>query len=54
VRIQRVSLGWTQPLAVEGLSLFEGAAGSSRQLLGLQRLSSAGVQEGMQLVRAPA
>jgi hypothetical protein len=47
VQIQRVSLGWTQPLAVEGLSVFEGAAGSSRQLLGLQRLSSAGAPEGM-------
>lgn len=42
VQIQRISLGWTQPLAVHGLSVFEGAAGSSRQLLGLQRLSSAG------------
>lgn len=47
VQIQRISLGWTQPLAVEGLSVFEGAAGSSRQLLGLQRLSSAGAQEGI-------
>lgn len=42
VQIQRISLGWTQPLAVHGLSVFEGAAGSSRQLLGLQRLSTAG------------
>lgn len=42
VLIQRISLGWTQPLAVHGLSVYEGAAGSSRQLLGLQRISSAG------------
>lgn len=42
VRIQRMTLGWTQPVAVHGLAVFEGAAGSSRQLIGLQRFSSAG------------
>ena len=44
VKIQRISLGWTQPLAVHGLSIFEAAAGSSRQLVGLQRFSSAGAR----------
>jgi hypothetical protein len=42
VQIQRISLGWTQPVALYGLTVFEGEAGSSRQLIGLQRFSSAG------------
>jgi hypothetical protein len=46
VRIQRISLGWTQPVALYGLTVFEGEAGSSRQLIALQRFSSAGVWQG--------
>jgi len=42
VSIQRISLGWTQPVAVHGLSVYEGEAGKSRQLISLQRFSSAG------------
>lgn len=42
VRIQRLKLGWAEPLAVEGLAVYEAAAGSSRQLVGLERFSSAG------------
>lgn len=42
VSIQSISLGWTQPVAVHGLSVYEGEAGKSRQLISLQRFSSAG------------
>lgn len=44
VQIQRLSLGWAQPLAVHGLAIYEGPAGASRQLVGLQRFSSAGAR----------
>jgi hypothetical protein len=44
VRVQRLRLGWSQPLSLEGLSLHEGAAGSSRQLLTVERMSTAGVR----------
>jgi hypothetical protein len=42
VHVQRVRLGWSQPLALEGLVMHEGAAGSSRQLLSVERMSTAG------------
>lgn len=42
VHVQRIHLGWSQPLALEGLTLHEGAAGSSRQLLSVERMSTAG------------
>lgn len=47
IHVQRVQLGWAQPLAVEGLVMHEGAAGSSRQLLSLERMSTAGAQLSM-------
>jgi hypothetical protein len=42
VQVQRLGLGWSQPLSLEGLLLHEGAAGSSRQLLTVERMSTAG------------
>lgn len=42
VKVERISLGWAQPIAVEGVTVHEGTAGSSRRLFSLERLSSAG------------
>jgi hypothetical protein len=49
IHVQRVKLGWSQPLTLEGLVVHEGAAGSSRQLLSMERMSTAGATK---LVRA--
>ncbi|KAF8057655.1 hypothetical protein HT031_006004 [Scenedesmus sp. PABB004] len=42
VALRKVQLGWGQPIVIEGLAVHEGRAPDSRQLLGLERLSSAG------------
>jgi hypothetical protein len=43
VDIDRIQLSWTRPVLVEGLRMHEASSSSSRQLVSIGKISSAGM-----------